>query len=429
MIRTIVAITCAAAVLAGCATLVTASDQNAPMRMALTDPVEDLTRRADGGDSQALYALSFLKKYGLRGVDADPAGVEALRTRAMRGGTTMITQYIAGLNGSPGRVNMISVPTPGLSPERARMLDLCGLTLLAEMSGPGAMACGSAEAYAALAPAAVLARPRGGLLASMAPPSAPVDPASVLACDDVGPLWTAAARDLQGGDGDIATDATERIIALCGEGEPSWHARVMRALIAVSDEEPTVALAVLKPVPRPAPAPIGGYVSFVAMQAQSVRQDWPAYRIERDTVLRASLAAFGRESGTQAIGDPFEAGGTRVQMFRRASAMAPGLDIVMVALAFPQGERDAPRTFYVTTSVDLIDPSQRAYFLDEYRCDGRSTLEYFGAMRAPPEASAVRGLIERRLKGELEPASASRFDRGVSACQFPAQVAPGLGDS
>lgn len=423
--RAVIAIAFASAILAGCASLVTPADQNGPVRRALSEPVDTLTEAADRGDRPALYALSFLAKFGLRGVEQDTARAIQLRDQAARPTSMMITQYSAGLNGAAGRTALIPVNMPGINAMQAQRMDLCGLAVMAQITA-GVSFCGSAEAYAALAPAAAIARTEGGPPRMFSP--AAVDPATVTQCEDVSPLWQTAVQDFSAGDGDIATDATERIIALCGDGEASWHARVMRALIAVSDEEPTVAITLLKPLPRPAPAPIGGYVSFVAMQAQAALGDWPAYRTERDTVLRASLSALGKEPGTQAVGDPFEAGETRVQIFRRPSSMGLGLDAVMVALALPSGEQDGPRTFYLTTSADIMAPSKRAYFLVEYRCDGRSTLRYFGAMNAPPEATVVRALIEQRLNGELDAASGSSFNRGISACQFPAQVAPGLGD-
>jgi len=429
--RIVTAVALACLALAGCTTVVSPAERNAPLRRALTEPIPELTRAADGGDRSAQYALSFLMRTGVRGVTPDPVRSEDLRSLAARPSSTVITQYIPGINGAPGRTSIIPITLPGLGDAEAQRMDLCGVALLTRQPQLGASVCGGTEAYIALIPAAVSALGESDRdpAPTLAAAGAPIDPASVTRCEDVRPLWLSAIRDLGAGDGDIATDATERIITLCGEGEPSWHARVMRALIAVSDEEPTVAIALLRPVPRPAPAPIGGYVSFVAMQAQAAMGNWSSYREERDTVLRASLAALEHEAKTEAVGDPFEAGGTRVQIFRRPSVMASGLDVELVAPAFPGGERDGPRTFYLTTSADPLDGSKRQYFLDEYRCDGRSTLQYFGVMASAPDASAVRSLIEQRLRGELDQVSGSRFDQGISACQFPSLVAPGLGDN
>lgn len=412
----------------GCASLVTPADMNAPLRMALTDPVEDLGRRADRGEGAAQYALSFLKKYGLRGVDSDPDGSEALRIQAARGGTMPIAQYIPGINGAPGRTSMIYVQMPGISAQRARLLDLCGLTLLTGMSGPGATMCGSPEAYAALAPAVVGLVPRDGLIPGLTPDDQPVDPTMVTACEAVGSLWGDAGRRFGAGDLEGAATATDRIIALCGEGEPSWHARVMRALIANTKGKPDEAIALLGPVPRPAPAPIGSYASFVAAQAFMAKADWASYRGERDRLMQASETALRSEPLTRAVGDPVEAGGARVQIFDRARAMGDDLETLRVSLVLSAGEKDMPRTFYLTRSADIMDPAKRQYFLDEYRCDGRSTLRYFGVLEAPPTVDEMRDLIGQRLAGTLQEASGSSFPRGPNACQFPVQVAPGLGD-
>jgi hypothetical protein len=413
---------------AGCAALVTPADMNAPLRMALTDPVEDLTVRANRGEGSAQYALSFLKKYGLRGVEADPAATVALRAQAARGGTMPITQYIPGINGAPGRTNMIYVTLPGISPQRARLLDLCGLTLLTGLSGPGAAACGSPEAYAALTPAVAGLVPRAGLITGILPEDQPVDPTTVPTCETVNPLWGDAGRRFGAGDLDGAATATDRIITLCGEGEPSWHARVMRALIANTKGKPDEAIALLGPVPRPAPAPIGSYSGFVAMQAFLAKEDWAGYRIERDRLMQASEVALRAEPLTQAVGEPVDASGSRVQIFERPRAMGDSLDTIRAALVVAAGERDMPRTFYLTRSADFTDPKKQQYFLDEYRCDGRSTLRYFGVRDAPPSVEEMRDLISQRLAGTLQETSGSSFPRGPNACQFPVQVAPGLGD-
>lgn len=401
---------------------------NAPLRMALTDPVDDLTRRADGGEGQAQYALSFLKKYGLRGVAQDPAGVEALRARAARGGTMPITQYIPGINGAPGRVNMIYVQMPGIGPGRAELMDMCGLTLLAGLEAPGARLCGSAEAYAALAPAAVGLAPRDGLIDSPFAPNTPVDPATVMTCEAIGPLWRDAGRRFDAQDLDGAAAATDRVIALCGETEPSWHPRTMRALIATNQGKPEEALALMGPVPRPAPAPIGSYASFVAMQAHVAKGDWAGYQMERHRLTQASELALRNEGGTRAVGQPVGGGGAWVKIFDRPRPMADSLRAVRVGLVVQAGERDAPRAFYLTASADIADPEKEQYFLDEYRCDGRSTLKYFGVRATAPTVEEMGDLIGQRLAGTLPEASGSSFRRGLNACQFPTQVAPGLGD-
>lgn len=413
---------------AGCAALVVPADPNGPLRMALTDPVEDLTRRADRGEGEAQYALSFLKRYGLRGVASDPAGATALRDQAARGRSLPITQYIPGINGAPGRTTLIYTILPGISGPRAHMMDLCGLSLVIGSAGPGSVACGSPEAYAALLPAVGDLVPRDNLIPSPFAQDQPVDPAAVASCDAVGPLWSHAGRRFDAGDLDAAAAAADRIIALCGDGEPSWHPRVMRALIATARARPDEALTLMAPVPRPAPAPIGSYASSVAMQALVVKQDWDEHRIERVRLMQASEAALRAEPETRPVGEVFEAGGARVQIFERARSLGDGLAAVRVALVLSAGERDMPRAFYLTLSRDLPDPTQVQYFLDEYRCDGRSTLKYFGPLAAPPSMEEMRDLIGQRLAGSLPEASGSSFLRGPNACQFPTQVAPGLGD-
>jgi hypothetical protein len=430
-LRTLLLALCLApglALQAGCAALVTPVDANAPLRMALTDPVEDLIRRSDAGEDSAQYALSFLKKYGLRGVEKDQDGVEGLRVQAARGGTMPITQYIPGINGAPGRVNMIYVQMPGISPQRARIMDVCGLSLLTGLAQYGAIACGSPEAYAALLPAVADIVPRDGLIPSPFAEDQPVDPNTVVRCEAVGPLWNDAGRRFDAGDMDGAAAASDRIIALCGEDQLSWHPRIMRALIANTKGKADEALAFIAPVPRPAPAPIGSYASFVAMQARIAKGDWAGYGAERDRLMQASETALRAESWTRAAGEPVEGAGSRFQIFDRPLPMGDNLKAVRVALLISAAERNMARAFYLTASVDIMDPTKTRYFLDEYRCDGRSTLKSFGVLPAPPGVEEMRDLIGQRLAGALTETSGSSFLRGPNACQFPVQVAPGLGD-
>ena len=140
----------------------------------------------------------------------------------------------------------------------------------------------------------------------------------------------------------------------------------------------------IAPVPRPAPAPIGGYVSFVAQQALLAKGDWAGYGAERDRLMQASEMALRAEPWTRAVGEPVEGAGSRFQIFDRPLAMGDSLRAVRVALLVSAGERNMARAFYLTTSADLTDPTKSQYFLDAYRCDGRSTLKYFGALPTPP---------------------------------------------
>lgn len=420
------------ACLTGCASLVTPADPNGPLRLALTEPTDSLTLRADAGDKAAQYALSFLTRYGARGVLQDQVRSEQLRAFAAQPSSTTITQYIPGINGGPGRTSLIPITMPGISDLQARRMDLCGLTLLARTPSLGMSMCGSSQAYMELIPAAAAALAESGqidLSDTSSIGSASIDPTAITTCEATDPLWRSAIRQFEATDYATAATGLDRIIALCGEAQPSWHPRVMRALIATQQGDPKAAIAFLAPVPRPAPAPIGGYVGFVAMQAQAATGDWNAYRLERDTLSAASLAAVKAEPRTKPAGEPFTVRGARVELFDRRFAMARGLDAIMTGLVMPGDERTAPVTYYVTMSPEFETPSRKQYFLDEYRCDGRSTLMYFGALDQAPDVATVRGLIEKRLSGDLEPTSGSSFDRGLSACQFPAQVAPGLGDS
>lgn len=412
---------------AGCVTAVDPVQRNTPLKMAFSESVPSLEQRANDGDKAAQYALSFLLRFGFRGVAVDRIRSDGLRAQAGAPSSHSQPIYVPGVNGNPGHTMMVPITTPGVSDGEARRMDLCGLSILASQPAMGGQICGSPAAFIDLLPSAQAAMMESGPMGLSRP--AVVDPASVTTCETTRPLWLDAINRFETSDHTAAAIRLDRIIGLCGEAETSWHPRVMRALIATQQDDPKAAVAFLAPVPRPAPAPIGGYVGFVAMQAQAAAGDWNAYRQERDQLSAASLSAFKADRAVKAVSEPFVVDGTRVQLFDRRLPMGSGLDTVMTGLVSLSGDRDEPRTYYVTMSADFEKPSSKQYFLDEYRCDGRSTLMYFGALNAAPDATTIRALIEKRLAGDLEPASGSSFDRGLSACQFPAQVAPGLGDS
>ncbi|MFK0297956.1 hypothetical protein ACIQTU_01935 [Brevundimonas sp. NPDC090276] len=413
----------AAITLSGCATAVDPITRNAPLKLALNESVDALRKKSDEGDRPAQYALSFLMQTGLRGVEKDALGAEALRARAGENRTTSTAVYMPGVNGKPGTTMLVPITSPGVSDAEARRLDACGLTLLLGEPALGAMVCGSPEAYIDLLPGGaglrqdMMRRVMGGVVR--------VDPASVLDCEDTTALWGDAAFRMATGDQATAALATNRIIALCGEGRDSWHARVMRAQIHLDASEPDAALAVIGPVPRPAPAPIGAFASQVAMAAEAMREDWVGYRRERDAMLAASLAALRAEPQTQLV-ETFAVEGGSVTLFARPGEVFDGLEGLMVGVLTPADERAPPRGFWLTRRENVLN-GKAAWFLDEYRCDGRSSLAHFDAR---PSDAVVRDHLTRRMSGALQPLTTvvEGGSAPASACRWPVQVAPGLGD-
>jgi hypothetical protein len=411
------------ATVSACTTVVDPVARNAPLKLAMTEPVESLQARSEAGDRHAQYALSFLMRTGLRGVERDPLQAEALRARAGQAITRSNAIYVPGVNGNPGHVMMVPTTDPGVSDAEAARMDACAAALLLRQPAMGGAMCGSPAAYIDLLPGAVALRQEMMESALVAVPA--VDPASATDCADTDALWSDAALRMALNDHEKAAAAADHIIILCGAARESWHARVMRAQIALDAGDPVLALSVMAPVPLPAPTPIGGFAGLVVMAAHAAGGDWSAHGRERDRLTAASIAALEAEPGARRL-EAFAVQGGEATLFERRAALNPGLDSVMVAVVTFSDPAAAPRAFWLTTSPDPLDPGQRSYFLDEYRCDGRATLHLFP--RALPTAPTVRDMIERRMVGGLEPVSGSSFPGGPSACQFPAMVAPGLGD-
>ena len=410
-----------AALVSGCAATLDPIQVNAPLKLAFAEPVESLEARAAANDRQAQYALSFLKKHGLRGVARDPVGAETLRASAGVPVSRVMPIYQPGVNGGAGTIINVPIADPGINDALAARLDLCGMTVLTVMPALGGQLCGSPAAYADLLPVAVPARESLLLRATE------VDPAKVERCEGVGPLWNAAAARFETGALDQAAANADRIIDLCGEGEASWHARVMRSVLAAHAGDGDKAMALLAPVPRPAPAPIGGYAGFAAMAAQAVREDWPAYAQERDRLLDASEAALRAEKDARFLGR-IERDGVTIDLFERRSPIHDNLTGLVVGLVRDPDQKAAPRAFWLTTSPDPLGGSAPAYFLDEYRCDGRSAFVYFDRGSERPSLEALQGMMLEILAGERQAVSGSSYNGPPNACRFPILVAPGLGD-
>jgi hypothetical protein len=119
-----------ASVLTGCVSLMDYSEPFVILRSALTDPIDQLDILAEKGEARPQYALAIVYEYGLRGKPRQPSFANTLKQKAMamRGYTT-ITQYIAGLNGAPGRTVLINTPNYIISPYEAQANDSCAALL------------------------------------------------------------------------------------------------------------------------------------------------------------------------------------------------------------------------------------------------------------------------------------------------------------
>ncbi len=117
--------------LSACATTgpATAPDPLGLLRLALDASPDVLKQAAAKDDRKAEYALAIIYTYGLNGAPIDVPQAVDLRTRAQRAIYTPITQYIPGLDGKPGRTNIINMSTPGVDPFVARASDDCALAL------------------------------------------------------------------------------------------------------------------------------------------------------------------------------------------------------------------------------------------------------------------------------------------------------------
>ncbi|AQR60221.1 hypothetical protein BZG35_00015 [Brevundimonas sp. LM2] len=416
--RLFVALTCAC--LAACVATVDPITRNAPLKMALTEPTEALEARAAAGDRQAQYAVSFLARMGLRGVARDPIRAEGLRAQAGENLSRSQPLYMPGVNGAPGTLIYAQINDPGVSDAEAGRLDVCGLAVLMGHPATGGMLCGSPEAYIDLLPAASAVRLE--MAASQTPL---IEPEHVIDCAGTDPLWSDASRRLNASDTGGATAATDRIITLCGTGSRSWHARVMRSVLALQAGEASMALTLLEPVPSPAPAPIGAFGDHVRIAAlDSLGR--PADAAEARTALAAaSLAALRTEaSETGRSVETRPLGTASAVIFDRPVGYFPGIRSLKTIVVTGEPAR---LTAYQLTRHGEAGKEEGPWFLDAFACDRRATVQVF---ETEPALDQIVARIDayRRDAGLIVSSMIRSGDMTSGVCQWPVQTAPALGD-
>lgn len=140
--------------LSGCASMPVASHSSgiSMLRDALNTPLAQLETKAANGDARAQFSTSLVYQYGLQGMANDPGKATTYRQLALSAKAyTPITQYIAGLNGNPGRTAIINVPRHEVTAGEARAAYACAQAMVLRVAlEVGAAACGTKEVYAEL---------------------------------------------------------------------------------------------------------------------------------------------------------------------------------------------------------------------------------------------------------------------------------------
>jgi len=142
----LVALVAAAALAAGCASMVTPMDAGTafrPIELAATQSASSLQMRAEQGDAQAQLALSIALSHGLNGVQSPDEGRIWRARSSQPRGYMPITQYTAAFNGQPSRINIINVPRYDVSSGQLAMIDSCIVYL--ESRSRDSAVCGGPE--------------------------------------------------------------------------------------------------------------------------------------------------------------------------------------------------------------------------------------------------------------------------------------------
>lgn len=139
IIRNVGIVSLFAAGMTGCASVPITNVSLDLLEDALDLSPSQLEGRAEAGEARAQYSLSIVYRYGLNGTDRDEARAGELRRKAVATrGYTPITQYIAGLNGNPGRTAIINIPRYDVNAYEAQLNDKCATALVANRENSAA---------------------------------------------------------------------------------------------------------------------------------------------------------------------------------------------------------------------------------------------------------------------------------------------------
>lgn len=249
-------------------------------------------------------------------------------------------------------------------------------------------------------------------------------------CADMGGRWRSAVEHYNTQRWTEAAAETDHIITVCGDDLRSHFPRMMRGEIGLRQNEPTVALAALEPIPRPAPPPIGSNGAWLYLRALQMAGRGDDFIRERDALVAASERALLDPSiGAERL-EGFEMGGYRVTAFRLRLQQGSFLRRYYFLMA-PTGD-GLPRSIAVTENlmISMMEPNSRekAFAIDEYGCEGHLTLDWISVRRRGedpvPDYEVVRAAVLRRLGGAPDPVSS--FQPGGAVCAFPQYITPGL---
>jgi hypothetical protein len=243
--------------------------------------------------------------------------------------------------------------------------------------------------------------------------------------------WRAAVEAYQAQRYADAVTETESIVNACGADARTPFPRTLRAEIALMQNEPQIAVAMLAPLRVPAPRPLGSYPSWLYLQALEAVGDTETLAREREALIAASDRALTDPEG---IGgeriESFELGGYRVSAYRLRLQHDAFLRRYYFLLA-PTGA-GLPRSIAITDDqmVALLEPDSRekSFAVDEYYCGGHATLDWLHVPkrgRDPlPSYEVVRAAIVRRLSGDADPVSSTT--PAGHTCSFTKYITPGL---
>lgn len=248
------------------------------------------------------------------------------------------------------------------------------------------------------------------------------DPAAVQAA------WRPGIVAFEAGDLNGAKANVESILARCGEVQTTWFPRIMRAELAIREQDHEGALRVLEPVPKPAPAPIGSYSSHIALRALAALKREAEFLRVRHDLIAASAAALTRRSG------PIK--GRLVERFSTTAGEVQAIDA-----EFSQGAMLRRRVFLVTPKDPLAPPATvmltsnltinrmaasagrpKPLFVDGYDCGGHTTV---AILSEAPSDEALKKTVVDYLEGRASPVSSSR-PSAVPVCVNHPFVTPGL---
>lgn len=240
--------------------------------------------------------------------------------------------------------------------------------------------------------------------------------------------WQDLAQTYDGKDKPAARAKADGIIAACGQARATWLPRIIRADIALGEQDFAGAYAAIEPVPAYGQGANGSYAAYLRLRALAGLKREAEFAETRQGLVSAAAEALTNRRGA-IRGREIERFQTSFGEVRAFQANLTQGQFVRsyVFLITPKAPLELPQSVMLTSNqmVNQIAARQKApapSFVDAYDCGGHTTITM---LPKTPDYAALKKVVIDFYEGRAAATSSTR-PNGQVVCANPAFVTPGL---